>query len=160
MSLPLNEIRLVDLKKSGYNAKESDPMKGEFVFDNPKYYLHLENGAIDKVTIAKEFGFIFKWGAKTPRDLTRLKWKGYDFLTMDDGIWPEPLPLDAEGHFVNFDAPAMKVPTDHYVKTRKKEIAKSERAAAAKKQEFRQAANELEPGSSMTEEEVNKILGL
>ena len=159
MGIPLNEIRLVDLKKSGFNKAKSKPDKGVFVFDNTVHYLHTESGAIDKVAIAKEFGFVFKWGTTDARQLNNLKYQGWDFLTLEDGIWPKPLELNPDGRFVNFDAPAMKVPTQQYIETRKKAIKKSDNAGKAKRREFQDMTEQMEPGSAMTEDEVSQYLG-
>ena len=159
MTIPSKDIRLVDLKKSGFNEAKSDPKKGKFHFDNSEYHLHTESGAIDKITVAKEFGFYFKWGTTNPRDLQHLKYLGYDYLTLEDGIWPKPIELNADGHFVNFDAPAMKVPIQKYIDTQKKNIAKSENAGKAKRREFENMTEQLEPGSAMSSEDLDKYLG-
>jgi hypothetical protein len=157
--LLLREIRFVDLEKSGYNAKLSDPTSGKMVYDLPKHYLHLGSGAVDKQTIAKEFGIVIKWGTTNERDLSRLVWQGYETLTIADGIYPEPLKLDGEGRFLNYDAFPMKIPTQEYVKIRQRDIAKSENASKARRTEFQNTVANEEAGAVLTDEEINQVLG-
>ena len=142
MPSAVSEIGFVDLKRSEWDRKESDPEKGVYAITKKVYYKN------------KDFkeGYIHPWKLKwckftefdVPRpfytyELWRVQFKA-QFLTTKDDYWPEGLAPDVEGKYVFGDLVAVKIPIEIHVAKKKEAVAKSERQAGAVKKKFEDEA--------------------
>lgn len=152
--LLLSEIKFVSLKDSQIDKEQSDAKKDKYTFKKKVYF--------DKAGVAgPKPPFVLKWGRQTDDGMEISKWKmryGFDFVTPEDGIWPEPLKRDSNGHYVNGDAILMKCSYESYIKKRKREVAASDDAFQAKINEFKDAAKEEE--ADLDDEALGKVLGI
>lgn len=152
--LPLNEIKFVSIKDSKLNKEKSDIELDKYVFDSKVYF---DKAGAD----GPKPPYVLKWGRKTPDGMDISKWKlrfGFDFVTPEDGIWPEPLTRDENGHYVNGDAILMKCSYENYIKKRKREVAKSDAAFKSKINEFKDAVKQ--EGADLDDEALGKMLGI
>ena len=152
--LLINEIKFVSIKDSKINKEKSNPKLDQYVFDNKVYF--------DKAgVIGPKPPFVLKWGRQTKDGMEISKWKlryGFTEVLAEDGIWPEPLTRNAEGHYVNGDAILMKCSYENYIKKRKREVARSDAQFKSKIKEFTDKAKE--DGADLDDEALGKMLGL
>ena len=149
----LRDYKLVDLRRSKIDKKRSDPKKGIFKFEpNGKVYVSWKDAA----TRPPHY---IKWNRNEPYAVSRweIKW-GYSNVTIEDPYWPEGLKPNEEGNYVyQTDMILVKCPLENYVEKRKKEIAKSELASAAKRKEFQDLA--AKSGGALGKELEQRIYG-
>lgn len=120
----LNEIRIIDLNRSTWDAEKSKPKKGVYVFTNKVY----TDKKMADTTKGLE-GYKFKWNENSDKAIKDWQIKyGFELVTPDDPYLPEGLPPDAEGKYVFGDAVLMKIPLRKYAEKQMREVAKSERA--------------------------------
>ena len=130
----LKDIKLIDLKRSKIDKKNSDPDKGIYRFEpNGKVYVSWK----DPATRPPHY---VKWNRNDPRDIERWRslWN-YSEVTAKDPYWPEGIKVNEAGYYVyQTDMILMKCPLEDYVNKRKREIEKSELAVASKRREYEQ----------------------
>ena len=129
---------IIDLKRSDWDRKKSDPSKGQYVFNKKVYYRN------------KDFaqGYIhpykLKWCKYSEHDYPRPfysfhKWQKTfkaTFVTVGDDYWPEDFTPDAEGKYIDMDLVFVKIPIEVHVKHRKRQKELSELAGKSVKKEF------------------------
>jgi len=105
----LNEIKIVDLKKSDVNWDLSDPSKGKYVFHKKVYYGRTgEPGDkyFPKWVTDDKMGNIQNWTYSF--DASEVKWE-------DKEYWPEPLRPNATHGYDFIDAVLMKINIEMWV---------------------------------------------
>ena len=132
----LSEIKIIDLKRSKYTKTTAKPSKGIYKFaSGGKIYT---DKPMADTTGGLDFGYKFKWGHNTDKDISTWKIRdGFELVTAKDPYLPEePTALDAEGKFVFGDAVLMKISLRKYAEKQMRSQAKSDRAIAGKLKEF------------------------
>lgn len=132
----LSEIKIIDLKRSEWDKTKSKPAKGKYVFaKGGKVYT---DKPMADTTGGLDFGYKFKWGHNTAKDISTWKIRdGFELVTAKDPYLPEePTALDAEGKFVFGDAVLMKISLRKYAEKQMLAQAKSDKAVASRLKEF------------------------
>ena len=129
---------IVDLKRSDWDRKKSDPDKGKYVFNKKVYYKNrdFKEGYIHP--------FKLKWCKYTeydyPRpfatyDLWQKRYKATPVVIGDD-YWPEDERPDNEGKYVDRDLVLVKIPIEVHIEHRKRAVQKSEMQSRSVKKQF------------------------
>ena len=151
---------IVDLKRSVWDKKKSDPSKGEYVFEKIVYYRNRDfaEGYIHPYKL--------KWCKYSENDYPRPfstfnKWKmNYKAtpVTVGDDYWPEGFVPDNSGYYVNLDLILVKIPIEEHMKHRKEAVRRSEMAVKNVKKNFVQDVRKagIEIDEDMLEEELDR----
>jgi hypothetical protein len=148
----IQDIHFVDLKNSSIDEKATDREKGKYAFKkkvylrykhNPDYYL-----AWCRYTPHTTPPYADMWEWET-------RW-GYTPVTTADNYWPEGVPPNADGKYVNGDTILMKVPMIDHLKRRAGEIAASENASKGILNQFRNESRAM--GVDLDEATLQGIL--
>jgi len=129
----LQDIKIVDLKTSKWDAAKSNPHGGEYFFIDKRYITYRGDRASAPP-------FKFMWNRYNPKDNFRditdwqTKYKA-SFVTPDDPYWPEGV-TPQNGKYITGDAVLMKIPILEYAAKRKREIEQSETRTESAKRAF------------------------
>lgn len=143
---------IVDLKRSEWDEKKSDPKTGEYEFTNKVYYRNkdFKEGYIHPYKL--------KWCKYSENDYPRPfatfnKWKlefqAKPVVAGEDDYWPEGFPPDINGYYVNQDLILVKIPIEVHVKKRQEAIRRSEMEVKRIKRDFKEKARKS--GAEMDE---------
>jgi hypothetical protein len=152
---------IVDLKRSDWDKRKSDPSKGQYVFNKKIYYKNKD----------------FQEGYVHPYKIKWCKYSEYDYprpfssyhkwqkvfkatpLTIGDDYWPEDFVPDAEGKYVDMDLVCVKIPIEVHVEHRKRQKEKSELQSMSVKKEFTDKTKEagIDIPEDVIEEEMERI---
>lgn len=151
---------IVDLKRSDWDKKNSDPSKGQYVFNNKVYYKN------------KDFreGYIhpykLKWCKYSEHDYPRPfysfhKWQKLykaTYVVVGDDYWPEDFEPDTENKYVDMDLVLVKIPIEVHMEHRKRSVQKAELAVKSVKKEFLDEAKKsgIEVAEDVIEEEMER----
>lgn len=110
MTMLLNDIKIVDLKRSDWDKDASRPKLGRYTF-RTKVYLK----KTDYNDAATRPAHVLKWVEYTDennyeRFLQYQKDYQAEAVTVDDPYWPEPLRTNGEGNYTFKDCILMKIP--------------------------------------------------
>lgn len=149
----LQDIRIIDLKKSAFDAKLSKPDEGEYVFLDKKYIQgnHSENS-------------FFSWCRYEPRNgyrelnEWRIKFGYLPVRVADKDFVPDGVPKNAEGHFVYGDLILVKCPLIEELKRRAEAEDMSKGAAKAKIRGFGEQMKRED--ASIPQGMIDEMLGL
>lgn len=129
---------IVDLKRSDWDRKKSDPSKGHYVFNRKVYYKNRDfrEGYIHPYKL--------KWCKYTeydyPRPFATLdKWKKLFKATpvvVGDDYWPEDYVPDTEGKYVDMDLVLVKIPIEVHIEHKRRAHQKSELESMSVKKQF------------------------
>jgi len=130
----LSDVKIIDLNRSEWDKKKSNPEKGEYTFIKKVY----TNQKMADTTLGLDYSLKFKWNRNDERAIKDWQIKyGFEFVTIKDPYLPEGISPNAEGHFVfSIDAILMKIPLRKYAEKQMRAEAKSDKAAAARYKEF------------------------
>ncbi len=149
---------IVDLKRSVWDKKASDPGKGQYVFTQKVYYKNKDfaEGYIHP--------FKIKW-AKYSEDekpqpfYSYRKWQR-EFeatpLMVGDDYWPEGFIPDAEGKYVDIDLVCVKIPIEVHVRKKKESVRRSAMRSKQIKQQFIDETKQA--GADIPEEDMEQEL--
>jgi len=136
----LGQIKLIDLKRSEIDKEKSDPKIGKYVFKKKAY---------TKYPFADDT-YKYKWNTVdrrpnqiSPEEEWKINYK-FDYVVVgQDNVWPEGVKPNGEGHYQFGDAILMKCRIEDYIEKRKHEIAKSEKAYKAKRDEYQASLRKI-----------------
>jgi len=152
---------IIDLKRSDWDRKTSDPKKGKYVFKRKVYYKNRDfaEGYIHPYKI--------KWCKYSEYDYPRPfssyhKWQKVfkaTPVTVGDDYWPEDFTPDAEGKYVDMDLVCVKIPIETHIEHRKKQKELSELASKSVKKQFTDStkAAGIDIPEDIIEEEMDRI---
>lgn len=140
----LSEVKIIDLNRSTVDEGKSGELVGKhgrkesnFEFKKRVYASKKYSDSTTRPRIANTPVY-FAWNRNHPREIQ--KWKSmckFEIVTVNDPFVPEGVAPNAEGRYIfNDDMILMQCPLVEWVLKRKREIAKSDRAARARIQEF------------------------
>ena len=152
---------IVDLKRSDWDEKKSDPSKGQYVFNKKVYYKN------------KDFaeGYIhpykLKWCKYSEHDYPRPfaslhKWqKLYQatLVVVGDDYWPEDFQPDSEGKYIDMDLALVKIPIEVHIEHRRRQRDKSELQARMPGKQFEDDARKagIDIPKDVIEEEMDRM---
>jgi hypothetical protein len=114
--MTLNQVRIVDLKRTEVDEEKSDRVHGKLVFKGRKTYIS-DSSYIDGSTRPEHKT---KWVTKVlaeGRTLDRFLYReGWEFVTTNDDYYPEGSRVDAEGHYIYMDTVLLKKPYVEYLR--------------------------------------------
>jgi hypothetical protein len=155
--------RMVDLKRSGVDWERSDPVNGQYHFNNQKVYLHWD----DYKDSSTRPNFKYHWVAYDDKDDFRniKKWQwdfDAEFVVATDRsneVWPELIGKPGtDGLYHYMDMVLMKVPLLKHLETMDENSKRYDKAREGLDKKFRsEAATE---GAEVTEVEVRDIRGV
>jgi len=129
---------IIDLKRSDWDEKKSDPSKGQYVFNKKVYYKNkdFKEGYIHPYKL--------KWCKYSEHDYPRPfcslhKWQKIykaTFVTVGDDYWPEDFVPDTEGKYVDMDLVLVKIPIEVHIEHRKRAVKKAELESRSVKKQF------------------------
>jgi hypothetical protein len=136
MGRRLNDIRIVDLKRTNVDWKKSDPSKGKYVFIDKPVYVDYQS---DSAPLPDHK---VQWVEHDPGNVDKWKYKfDYEVVQWEDQLyWPEGFVPNAEGRYKYRDVVLMMCQAQLYVERKKKALEKSQRATANRQKEFRSQA--------------------
>ena len=124
-----SDIKHIDLRRSQWDAKKSNPKKADYKFTQIVYLTskdyHVEASCPD---------WVYTWCRYNPTDNFRglytwqIRYKAVP-VTVDDEVIPEGIPPNPEGKFVFDDLIMVKIPLEEHMKRRARDVAKSESKA-------------------------------
>ena len=131
---------IIDLKRSEWNRKNSDPKKGDYDFQKIVYYKNsdFKKGYIHPYKLKwckyseqdypRPFATLHEWKVKYKSTLT--------LVTVGDDYVPEGIPPDGEGKYVDGDLVLVKIPIEVHMEERKRAVELSERQASGMRKQF------------------------
>jgi hypothetical protein len=148
------EIRFVDLKNSKYDKEKSDRQKADYAFTKKAYVNYRSDASVRppyyfdwcRYDARNNYRELAEWGAK---------WKFTPLTTADD-YYPEGVPPNSSGNFVNGDVIAVKCPLMEQINKRKQEMRISENAPLAIKRQFQVDAKSM--GVDLDDSQLDKFL--
>jgi len=130
---------IVDLKRSEWDRRKSNPKMGEYYFDKKVMYKNkdFKEGIIHPYKI--------KWCKYSEQDYPRpfatlYEWKlefGAELLTVGDDYWPDGWVPDAEGKYVRGDLVCVKIPIGKHMQKRREASDLAERMGRSMKSTFK-----------------------
>lgn len=148
----LQDIKFVDLRHSDWDKEKSKRETGEYIFDNKVYLKYRKNPA-----------FHLAWCRynphSTPPYADLWEWQvmwGYTPVTTMDDYWPEGIPPNADGKYVNGDLILVKTPMKNYLKKRADEMGASENASKAIINQFYNESKAM--GMDVSKDTLQQIL--
>ena len=134
----LNDVKIVDLRRSELDKRNSDIDKNIYKFKKKVYVQHPE----DYLKTETRHPYFFHWGRMTADGRAIETWRNrwnYDFLTKEDSYWPEGVRRNEEGHYQWGDAVLMKIPIRDFIKKRKQELRKANQAPVVAMRKFKES---------------------
>ena len=153
--------KIIDLKRSDWDKKKSDPSKGQYVFFRKVYYKNRDfrEGYIHP--------FKLKWCKYSEHDYPRPfysfhKWQKLYKATAvvpGDDYWPEDFAPDAEGKYIDMDLMLVKIPIEVHMEHRKRAVQKAELAVKSVKKQFVDDAKKsgIDIPEEIIEEEIDRM---
>ena len=151
----LSEVKIIDLNRSKWDRKQSDPKRGEYRFEQ-KVYVQKQ----DYLYEATRHPHVFKWCRYEPKDgfshmrTWNVKYQA-EPVTPNDPYYPEGLKPNAEGQYVFGDVVLMKIPLEAHMARKKRDTEKANRAAKNRAKEFEDEAKK--DGAEITDELREKL---
>ena len=153
----IHNVKNIDLNRSEWDEKKSDPSKGMYEL---KHKVYVRDG--DYLQQDTRPPWVFMWNRYEPRTNYKevrdwqIKYQA-TFVTLEDPYWPEGVPPDAEGKYVYGDAVLMKIPLEVWMNKRIADSERSERAGKSLKRKFEQTAKA--EGAGISEDAIARIFG-
>lgn len=131
---------IIDLKRSQWDRKKSDPKKGRYDFQKIVYYKtrDFQEGYIHPYKL--------KWCKYSEKDYPRpfakyqewmVKYKNaMSMVKVGDDYVPEGVFPDAEGKYVDGDLVLVKIPIELHMEDRRRAVELSERQASGMRKQF------------------------
>jgi hypothetical protein len=149
---------IIDLKRSKWDTKKSDPSKGEYVFETKVYYRNrdFQEGYIHP--------FKLKWCKYSENDYPRPfasfnKWKlefqAKPVVAGKDDYWPEGFPPDTNGYYVDQDLILVKIPIEVHVEKRREAIRRSEMEVKRIRKDQEAVATKM--GAALTADDKSEL---
>lgn len=151
----LGDVKVVDLKHSAWDAKESCPKKGHYVFSDKKYVNYTDR--------ARRPDYFLTWERWDPRNGyreyndSRVKYGASHVLSTEKEFWPEGVPPDGENKYVFGDAVLIKYPLIVELKRRAFARDMANRGAKAKMDQFKSQMKQ--DGADIPDSLIDEMVG-
>ncbi len=140
----LSEVKIIDLNRSIVDEKKSSELVGkhgrkesDFEFKKKVYASKEYSNTTTRPRISNTPVY-FAWNRNHPREIQ--KWSSmckFKVVTVNDPFFPEGIAPNAEGRYIfSDDMVLMQCPLLEWVLKRKRDVARSDKAARARMQEF------------------------